>query len=73
MEKYELEKYDLIKIKNGKRHKVCELQETAPKTWTFSAEYDEMPVYGLDDTEVAERLGEYLNSYLTSISSFTRG
>ena len=50
MGKYELERYELIKIKNGKRHKVCELQETAPKTWTFSAEYDEMPYFGLDDT-----------------------
>ena len=73
MEKYELEKYELIKIRNGKRHKVCELQETAPKTWTFRAEYDELPYFDLDDTEVTEHLGEYLLNYLTGISSVTRG
>ena len=73
MEKYELEKYELVKIRNGKRHKVCELQETAPNTWTFRAEYDELPYFDLDDTGVTEHLGEYLLNYLTGISSVTRG
>jgi len=67
---YELETYELVQVKGGKRRKICELQETDPNNWRFATKsLLDNPVFDLTDSEASQMMRDHLDEYL----SFTRG